>query len=106
MRTGTLQTRAFLALLFPLLGRSGTATPFYDLHVLGRIPPPYSCPQTICQRLEAFDNALPDLRLDSSVVAYTALVLLESGQRFHHLIAQSRDLVPLATSLIPVIQTM
>lgn len=47
---------------------------------LGRILPPYSCPQTIYQRLEAFDNILPDLSLnDSGLIAFTGLVVDDSG---------------------------
>jgi hypothetical protein len=61
----------------------------------------------ICQRLEAFDNLLPDLRLnDNGAGGYTARVPLDLGQPFHHPILQSRDLVTLATTLIPLVQTM
>ena len=61
----------------------------------------------ICQRLETFDNLLPDLRLnDNGAEGYTARVPLELGQPFHHPIPQSRDFVPLATTLIPVVQTV
>src|ERR1035441_1883629 len=53
--------------------------------------PQDSCPQTVIQRVEAFDAIWDQVSMnDSDVVAYTGQVNLDSGTRYYNLTAQSQ----------------
>jgi hypothetical protein len=66
---------------------------------LGRILPPCSCPQTICQRLEAFANLLPDLSLNANgLIPFTGLGVDDSGVARDN-VEMVRDIPPQAVKL-------
>ena len=63
------------------IAKATTARPAITIDpCLGRILPPYSCPQTVCPRLAAFDDLLPDVSLnDDGLMAFTGLGGDDSG---------------------------